>query len=318
MSDSPETLQIDPQLDLFEEIERLKKELNAVMLAHYYQDPDIQDIADYVGDSLGLSRRAAATDADTIVFAGVRFMAETAKILSPDKLVLLPDREAGCSLDDGCPPDKFKAFIDAHPGHVVVSYVNCSAAVKALSDVIVTSANAEKIVGQIPREQPVIFAPDKNLGAYISRRLDRPMVLWPGECEVHVVFSEEKIVRLKVRHPDARVVAHPECEERVLRHADHVASTSGMLKYVQQSAATTFVVVTEPGLIHQMEKSCPGKTFIPAPTETDCPCSECPYMKKNTLEKIYLCMKNRSPEITLDEGLRKRALQPIERMLAMS
>lgn len=312
------TQEIDIQIDLFEEIERLKKELNAVMLAHYYQDPDIQDIADYVGDSLGLSRQAAATDADTIVFAGVRFMAETAKILSPDKLVLLPDMEAGCSLDDGCPPDKFQEFIEAHPGHQVISYVNCSAAVKALSDIIVTSANAEKIVSQIPREQPLIFAPDKNLGAYIIRKLDRPMVLWPGECEVHVIFSEEKIVRLKVRHPGAKVVAHPECMERVLRHADHIASTTGMLKFVQQSDAKTFIVATEPGLIHQMEKACPDKTFIPAPTEQDCPCSECPYMKKNTLEKIYLCMKNRTPEITLDEPLRRRALQPIERMLEMS
>jgi quinolinate synthase len=312
------TTDIDAQLDLFEEIERLKVERNAVLLAHYYQEPDIQDIADYIGDSLGLSRQAAATDADVIVFAGVHFMAETAKILSPDKMVLLPDPEAGCSLADSCPPDEFKAFIDAHSGHVVISYINCSAATKALSDIIVTSSNAEKIVSQLPPDQPIIFAPDRNLGAYVMKKLNRPMVLWPGACEVHVIFSEKKIVQLKVRHPNALLVAHPECEERVLQHADFVGSTSKMLKFVQESDAREFIVATEPGLIHQMEKTCSGKTFIPAPTEKDCPCSECPYMRKNTLEKIYVCMKNGSPEITLDEELRKRALRPIERMLEMS
>jgi len=312
---SPE---IGVDVDLFEEIERLKESLNAVLLAHFYQEPDIQDIADFVGDSLGLSQKAAATDADVIVFAGVHFMAETAKILSPDKLVLLPDLEAGCSLADSCPADKFEAFIKEHPGHTVISYINCTAATKALSDIIVTSGNAEKIVRQLPPDQPIIFAPDRNLGAYVAKKLGRPMVLWPGECEVHVIFSEKKILQLKMRHPEALIVAHPECEERVLRHADHIGSTAQMLKFVQQSDAREFIVATEPGLIHQMEKSCPDKTFIPAPPDKDCPCSECPYMRKNTLEKVYLCMKNRSPEITLDEDLRQRALRPIQRMLDMS
>jgi len=312
------TTEIDVRTDLFADIERLKKELNAVLLAHYYQEPDIQDIADFVGDSLGLSQQAAATSADVIVFAGVHFMAETAKILSPTRQVLLPDLEAGCSLADSCPSDKFAAFIADHPGHVVISYINCSAATKALSDIIVTSSNAEKIVRQIPAGQPIIFAPDRNLGAYLVKKLNRPLVLWPGECEVHVIFSEKKIVELKVRHPDALIVAHPECEERVLQHADHIGSTAGMLKFVQQSEGRKFIVVTEPGIIHQMQKSCPDKTFIPAPTQKECPCSECPYMRKNTLEKIYLCMKNRSPEITLDESLRLRALKPIQRMLEMS
>jgi quinolinate synthase len=315
----PETTQqIDIELDLFEEIERLKKELNAVLLAHYYQEPDIQDIADFVGDSLGLSQQAAKTDADTIVFAGVHFMAETAKILSPDKMVLLPDLEAGCSLADNCPPEKFEAFVKAHPDHVVISYVNCSAATKALSDIIVTSSNAEKIVRQIPLDKKIIFAPDKNLGAYISKKLNREMLLWPAECEVHVIFSEKKIVQQKVRHPEALIVAHPECEDRVLQHADHIGSTASMLRFVQESDAKEFIVATEPGIIHQMQKSCPDKTFIPAPTQKDCPCSECPYMRKNTLEKLFLCMKNRSPEITLDEDLRQRALKPILRMLEMS
>lgn len=312
------TNEIDIDVDLFAEIERLKQELNAVLLAHYYQEPDIQDIADYVGDSLGLSQKAAATDAAVIVFAGVHFMAETAKILCPDKMVLLPDLEAGCSLAESCPPDKFEAFIKEHPGHVVVSYINCSAATKAQSDIIVTSGNAEKIVRQIPRDKPIIFAPDRNLGAYLVKKLGRPMVLWPGECEVHVIFSEKKIVQLKVRHPEALVAAHPECEERVLRHADFIGSTAQMLNFVRQSDAREFIIATEPGLIHQMKKACPDKTFIPAPTSEECPCSECPYMRKNTLEKIYLCMKNRSPEIVLDEQLRVRALRPIQRMLEMS
>jgi len=310
--------QIDVRTDLFAEIERLKTELNAVLLAHYYQEPDIQDIADFVGDSLGLSQQAAATNADVIVFAGVHFMAETAKILSPTKQVLLPDLEAGCSLADSCPPDKFAAFIAEHPGHVVISYINCSAAAKALSDIICTSSNAEGIVRQIPPDRPIIFAPDRNLGAYLMKKLNRPLVLWPGECEVHVIFSEKKIVELKVRHPNALIIAHPECQERVLQHADYIGSTAGMLKFVQQSNAREFIVVTEPGIIHQMQKSCPDKAFIPAPTDTECPCSQCPYMRKNTLEKIYLCMKNRAPEIVLDEQLRLRALRPIQRMLEMS
>jgi quinolinate synthase len=309
---------IDVRLDLFAEIERLKKELNAVLLAHYYQEPDIQDIGDFVGDSLQLAQAAAKTTADVIVFCGVHFMAETAKILNPDKLVLLPDLAAGCSLADSCPADKFKEFIDAHPGHMVISYINCSAATKAMSDVIVTSSNAEKIVRQLPPEQPIIFAPDKNLGAYLVKKLGRPMVLWNGTCEVHVIFSERKIVQLKVRHPNALIIAHPECEERVLRHADHIGSTASLLKFVQTSDAKEFIVATEPGIIHQMQKACPDKTYVPAPTDENCPCSQCPYMRKNTLEKVYLCMKNRSPEITLDEELRVRALAPIQRMLEMS
>jgi len=311
-------MQIDVRTDLFDEIARMKKGLNAVLLAHYYQEPDIQDVADFVGDSLGLSQEAAKTQADVIVFAGVHFMAETAKILNPAKQVLLPDLEAGCSLAESCPADKFAAFIAQHPGHVVISYINCSAATKALSDIIVTSSNAEKIVSQIPREQPIIFAPDRNLGAYLMKKLNRPLVLWPGECEVHVIFSEKKIVQLKVRHPEALIIAHPECEERVLQHANHIGSTTSLLKFVEKSQAREFIVVTEPGIIHQMKKSCPDKTFLPAPTTKECACSECASMRKNTLEKIYLCMKNRGPEITLDEGLRLRALKPIQRMLEMS
>lgn len=304
--------------DLFTAIEDLKKELNAVILAHYYQEPDIQDIADYIGDSLGLSQKAANTDAEVIVFAGVHFMAETAKILNPNKLVLLPDLDAGCSLADSCPPQEFAAFKAAHPNHLVVSYINCSAAIKAMSDIICTSSNSVKIVNQIPEDQPIIFAPDKNLGRYVSEQTGRDLVLWEGSCIVHETFSEKKIVQLKIEHPQAEIIAHPECEPQVLRHADYIGSTTALLKYCQQSAAEEFIVATEPGIIHQMEKDAPQKQFIPAPAMNNCACNECPHMRLNTLEKLYLSMKNKTPEITLPEDIRVAALKPIQRMLEMS
>ncbi len=304
--------------DLFAAIEELKRELNAVILAHYYQDPDIQDIADYIGDSLGLSQKAAATDADVIVFAGVHFMAETAKILNPDKLVLLPDLEAGCSLADSCPPQEFAAFKAAHPNHLVISYINCTAEIKAMSDIICTSSNAVKIVRQIPEEQPIIFAPDKNLGRYVMEQTRRDLVLWEGACIVHETFSEKKIIDLKMEHPDAEIIAHPECEQIVLRHANYIGSTTGLLKYSQQSSSEEFIVATEPGIIHQMQKQTPNKHFIPAPATNNCACNECPYMRLNTLEKLYLAMKNKTPEITIPENIQVAALQPIQRMLEMS
>lgn len=305
-------------IDLEEEIQRLKKDLHAVILAHYYQESEIQDVADLIGDSLQLSQHAAKTNADVIVFAGVHFMAETAKILNPSKQVLIPDLKAGCSLAEGCPPHLFKRFREKYPDHIVMSYINCSAEIKAMSDIICTSSNAVKILSRIPMDQPVIFAPDQNLGRYLIRKTGRELVLWSGICVVHEMFSERKLIQLKVRHPAAKVLAHPECEQRVLQHADYIGSTSGILNYVKQSSDGEFIIATEPGIIHQMEKACPNKTFIPAPPEGDCACNECPYMKLNTLEKLYLCMKNRAPEITLDEGLRLRALRPIQRMLEMS
>lgn len=304
--------------DLFGAIADLKRELNAVILAHYYQDPDIQDIADYIGDSLGLSQQAARTDADVIVFAGVHFMAETAKILNPHKLVLLPDLEAGCSLADSCPADAFAAFKAAHLDHLVVSYINCTADIKALSDIICTSSNAVKIVQQIPPDQPIIFAPDRNLGRYVMEQTGREMVLWQGSCMVHETFSERKIVQLQIEHPEAEVIAHPECEPAVLRHAHYIGSTTALLSYCQKSKSRAFIVATEPGIIHQMQKAEPGKTFIPAPPLNQCACNECPHMRLNTLEKLYLCMKNRRPEITLSEEIQAAALRPIQRMLAMS
>lgn len=304
--------------DLFGAINELKKELNAVILAHYYQEADIQDIADYLGDSLGLSQQAANTDAEVIVFAGVHFMAETAKILNPNKLVLLPDLEAGCSLADSCPADSFQAFKAQHPDHIVISYINCSAEIKALSDIICTSSNAVKIVNQIPLDQPIIFAPDRNLGRYVSEQTGRDLVLWDGSCIVHETFSEKKILELKVQHPTAEMIAHPECEPPVLRHADFIGSTTALLHYAQQSPSDQFIVATEPGIIHQMEKAAPGKQFIPAPGMNNCACNECPYMRLNTLEKLYLAMKNKTPEITLPEETRVAALKPIQRMLAMS
>ena len=305
-------------IDLEEEIQRLKKDLHAVILAHYYQESEIQDVADLIGDSLQLSQHAAKTNADVIVFAGVHFMAETAKILNPSKQVLVPDLKAGCSLAEGCPPHLFKRFREKYPDHIVMSYINCSAEIKAMSDIICTSSNAARILGQIPMDQPIIFAPDQNLGRYLIKKTGRELVLWSGICVVHEMFSERKLIQLKVRHPGAKVLAHPECEQRVLQHADYIGSTSGILNYVKQSSDGEFIIATEPGIIHQMERACPNKTFIPAPPEGDCACNECPYMKLNTLEKLYLCMKNRAPEIRLDEGLRLRALRPIQRMLEMS
>lgn len=311
-------IDIDPTLDLFAEIERLKKEKNAVILAHYYQEPDIQDVADYIGDSLGLAQQAEKTNADMIAFAGVHFMAETAKILNPTKKVVIPDLKAGCSLSDSCPPPLFRKFREEHPDHVVISYINCSAGIKALSDVICTSSNAKIIVDSFPKEQPIIFAPDKNLGAYINKTTGRNMLLWNGACMVHEIFSLERITKLKVRHPNAKIIAHPECEEHVLRVADFIGSTTGLLKYTQREDINEFIVATEAGIIHQMQKSSPHKKFIPAPPENNCACNDCPHMKLNTLEKLYLCMEYESPEITMDEELRLAAKKPIDRMLQIS
>ena len=311
-------VRVDPRLDLFAEIQRLKKEKNAVLLAHYYQEPDIQDVADYIGDSLGLARQAEKTKADMIVFAGVHFMAETAKILNPSKKVVIPDLKAGCSLSDSCPPPLFKKFREEHPDHVVVSYINCSAGIKALSDVICTSSNAVAIVNSFPKDQPIIFAPDKNLGAYINKVTGRDMLLWNGACMVHEIFSMEKIMKLKMRHPEAKLIAHPECEEPVLKLADYIGSTTQLLKYTETDSSTSFIVATETGILHQMEKNSPGKTFIPAPPENACACNDCPHMKLNTLEKLYLCMEYEQPEIIMDEALRLAAKKPIDRMLEIS
>lgn len=309
---------IDPALDLFAEIKRLKKEKNAVLLAHYYQDADIQDVADYIGDSLGLARQAEKTDADMIVFAGVHFMAETAKILNPTKKVVIPDLKAGCSLSDSCPPPLFKRFKEAHPDHIVISYINCSAGIKALSDVIVTSSNAQFIVESFPKEQKIIFAPDKNLGAYINKVTGRNMLLWDGACMVHEIFSMEKIAKLKTRHPEAKVIAHPECEDPVLKLADFIGSTTQLLKFTETDPGNAYIVATETGILHQMMKNSPQKTFIPAPPDNACACNDCPHMKLNTLEKLYLCMEYEQPEIIMDEALRLAARKPIERMLELS
>lgn len=311
-------VEIDVNLDLFAEIERLKKEKNAIILAHYYQEPDIQDVADFIGDSLGLAQQAEKTKADIIVFAGVHFMAETAKILNPHKKVLLPDLKAGCSLADSAPAQLFKQFRDKHPDHIVISYINCTAEIKALSDIICTSSNAQKIIESLPPEQKIIFAPDKNLGAYLKKKTGRDMVLWNGACIVHEIFSLEKITRLKIRHPKAKVIAHPECEEPVLRVADFIGSTTSLLKYSMQDDAQEYIVATETGILHQMQKESPHKTFIPAPPENMCACNDCPYMKLNTLEKLYLCMEYEEPQIIMDENLRAAALKPIQRMLEIS
>lgn len=311
-------LEIDVNLDLFSEIERLKIEKNAIILAHYYQEPDIQDVADFIGDSLALSQKAQSTTADMIVFAGVHFMAETAKILNPDKKVLLPDLKAGCSLADSAPADAFRKFKEKYPDHVIITYINCSAEIKALSDIICTSSNAEVIINSLPKEQKIIFAPDKNLGAYLIKKTGRDMVLWNGSCMVHEIFSQEKITKLKIRHPNAKVIAHPECEEAVLKEADYIGSTSGLLKFTQQNDATEFIVATESGIIHQMQILSPFKTFIPAPPNNSCACNDCPYMKLNTLEKLYLCMEYEAPEITMNEKLIIDSKKPIERMLAIS
>ncbi len=311
-------IEVDPTLDLFEEINKIKKENNAIILAHYYQEPDIQDVADYFGDSLGLSQQAAKTDADIIVFAGVHFMAETAKILAPEKKVLLPDLKAGCSLADSCPPDLFSKFKAEHPDHVVISYINCSAEIKALSDFICTSSSAQKIVESIPTDKKIIFAPDKNLGKYLIKKIGRDMVLWDGACMVHEIFSKEKIIKLKEQHPKAKIIAHPECEDAVLDLADYISSTTGLLKYTQSDPSQEFIVATETGILYQMQKASPHKTFIPAPPNNACACNDCPHMKRNTLEKIYLCMKYELPEIKIEESVRLQAKKSIDRMLEIS
>ena len=309
---------IDPTLDLVEEINRLKKEKNAVLLAHYYQEPEIQDIADYIGDSLGLSQQAAKTEADVIVFAGVHFMAETAKILSPEKKVLLPDLKAGCSLSDSCPPHLFAKFKEQYPDHIAITYVNCTAELKALSDIVCTSSNAVQIVDSLPADQKIIFGPDKNLGDYVQRRTGRELVLWNGACMVHELFSQERIDALRVEHPEAKFIAHPECEEHILAVADYIGSTSGLLKYTKEQQTKVFIVATESGIIHQMQKASPEKIFIPAPPNNACACNDCPYMKLNTLEKLYNCMKFEQPEVILPVDVVDRARRPIERMLEIS
>ena len=311
-------LPVDPNLDLFAEIEKLKKETNAIILAHYYQEADIQDLADYIGDSLGLAQQAASTDADVIVFAGVHFMAETAKILNPTKKVLLPDLNAGCSLADSAPTGAFKKFKEAHPDHIVISYINCTAEIKALSDIICTSGNVDKIIDSLPKDQKIIFAPDRNLGAYVNKRTGRNMLLWDGSCQVHEIFSLEKILGLKQAHPEALLLAHPECEEIILKEADFIGSTTQILKFAKSSPSLEFIVATEAGILHQMEKDSPEKIFIPAPPNNACACNDCPYMKLNTLEKLYLCMKFQLPEIKMDETLRLAAKRPIDRMMDIS
>lgn len=302
-------------------ISRLREKKNAVILAHYYQEDDIQDIADFVGDSLDLARRAAETDAEIIVFCGVKFMAEGAKILNPGKKVLLPDLEAGCSLEYSCPPDRFQVFKDAHPDHIVLTYINCSAEIKALSDIIVTSTNAEHIIRQLPEHQKIIFAPDKYLGAYLNKKTGRNMVLWDGSCIVHERFSEKELVKLKTRHADAHVIAHPECPESLLNHAEHIGSTSSLIQFAEAHPGESFIVLTEPGILHQMEKRSPGSIFYPVPGLNNgvcVSCNECPYMKLNTIEKLLLCMQQESPEIKLDQALIERAKAPLTRMLQMS
>jgi len=310
--------QVDVQMDIFAEIEILKKQKNAVILAHYYQNPDIQDVADYIGDSLGLAQQAQQTNADIILFAGVHFMAETAKILNPTKKVLIPDMNAGCSLADSCPPQQFSKFKAEHPDHIVISYINCTAEIKALSDIICTSSNAVKIVESLPKDQPIIFAPDKNLGAYINKVTGRNMLLWDGACMVHEIFSLEKITKLKIQHPNAQLVAHPECEAAVLDKADFIGSTTAILNYVKTNPGKEFIVATETGILHQMIKNSPEKTFIPAPPNNSCACNDCPHMKLNTLEKIYLTLKYEQPELLLPAHLIEAAKKPILRMLSLS
>ncbi|HIQ17161.1 MAG TPA: quinolinate synthase NadA [Novosphingobium capsulatum] len=306
-------------LDLRAEIDRLRKERNAVILAHYYQRPEIQDLADFVGDSLELSRKAAATDADVIAFCGVKFMAETAKILSPEKIVVLPDLDAGCSLEDSCPPDQFAAFRAAHPDHIALTYINCSTQVKALSDVIVTSSSAEKILAGIPLDQKIIFGPDRHLGGYLNRKMGRDMLLWPGVCIVHEAFSETELLKLKAQHPGAPIAAHPECPAHIVDHADYVGSTSGILDYAKAMTGDTLIVATEPHIIHQMELAMPGKTFIGAPgADGNCNCNICPYMALNTLEKLYLALRDLTPRIEIEEGLRLQAKKSLDAMLAMA
>ncbi len=308
----------DPSLDLPAEIARLKREKNAIILAHYYQESEIQDIADYIGDSLGLSQEAARTDADIIVFAGVHFMAETAKMLSPQKKVLLPDLKAGCSLADACPAPLFRKFKEKYPDHLVVSYVNTTAEMKTLTDICCTSTNAVQIIESIPADQPIIFAPDINLGRYLIRKTGRDMVLWNGACMVHELFSLEKITKLRHRHPDALLIAHPECETHILDRADYIGSTTGLLKFTQRSPASTFIVATEAGILHQMQKASPDKVFLPAPPDNTCACNECPHMRRNTLEKLYTCMLYEQPEIVLPDWVIREGVKSIHRMLEIS
>ena len=306
-------------IDIRAEIERLRKERNAVILAHYYQKPEIQDLADFVGDSLELSKKAAASEADVIAFCGVKFMAETAKILSPDKIVVLPDLDAGCSLEDSCPPDKFRAFREANPDHTALTYINCSTEVKALSDIIVTSSSAETILAQIPADQKIIFGPDRHLGGYLSRKFGREMLLWPGVCIVHEAFSETELLKLKAQHPSAPVAAHPECPPHIIDHADYVGSTSGILNYAKAMACDTLIVATEPHIIHQMQLAMPHKTFIGAPgADGQCACNICPYMALNTLEKLYLALRDLKPQVQIEEGLRVQAKRSLDRMLEMA
>ena len=306
-------------IDIRAEIARLRKERNAVILAHYYQSPEIQDLADYIGDSLELSKKAAATDADVILFCGVKFMAETAKILAPEKTVILPDLDAGCSLEDSCPPEKFKAFREAHPDHIALTYINCSTEVKALSDIIVTSSSAETILAQIPADQKIIFGPDRHLGGYLARKFNREMLLWPGVCIVHEAFSETELLKLKAQHPGVPVAAHPECPPSIIDHADYVGSTSGILAYAKAMPGDTLIVATEPHIMHQMELAMPGKTFIGAPgADGQCSCNVCPYMALNTLEKIYLALRDLSPRIDIEEPLRLAAKKSLDRMLEMA
>ncbi len=311
-------VQVDPMLDLVEEIERLKKEKNAVILAHYYQESEIQDVADYIGDSLGLSQQAASTDADVIVFAGVHFMAETAKILNPHKKVLLPDLKAGCSLADSCPAPLFRKFKEKYPDHKVVSYINCTAELKTMTDICCTSTNAVHIIESIPEDQPIIFAPDINLGKYLVKKTGRDMVLWNGTCMVHEIFSAEKITKLRMRHPNAKFIAHPECEPHILEEADFIGSTTGLLNFTKRDDATEFIVATEAGILHQMQKASPHKTFIPAPPNNHCACNECPHMKRNTMEKLYLCMEHELPEIHLPDWVIEQGRACIDRMLEVS
>jgi quinolinate synthase len=310
--------EIDPSLDLFAEIEKLKKQKNTVILAHYYQEPDIQDVADYIGDSLGLAQKAAKTEADIILFAGVHFMAETAKILNPSKKVIVPDWKAGCSLADSAPPELFRQFKAKHPDHLVISYINCTAEIKAQSDIICTSSNALAVIESVPADQPILFAPDKNLGAYLNKKTGRNMLLWNGACMVHEIFSREKIIRLQHRHPEALLIAHPECEEAVLALADYIGSTTQLLHFSQTNASNSFIVATESGILHQMQKSSPEKTFIPAPPNNLCACNDCPHMKLNTLEKVYLSLLYEIPEIQMEETLRVAAKVPMDRMMEIS
>ncbi len=311
-------LDLDPDIDYVEEIEKLKKEKNAIILAHYYQESEIQDVADYTGDSLGLSQTAAKADADIIVFAGVHFMAETAKMLNPQKKVLLPDLKAGCSLADSCPPHLFRKFKEKYPDHVVVSYINCTAELKTLTDICCTSSNAEAVVNSVPKDKGIIFAPDKNLGAYLQKKTGRDLVLWNGTCMVHEIFSHEKITKLKVRHPEAKLIAHPECEAHILENADFIGSTSQLLRFTHEDVSESFIVATESGIIHQMELKSPNKTFIPAPPNNTCACNDCPHMKRNTMEKLYTCIKYELPEIVMEDWVIEKGVASIERMLEIS